>query len=191
MINGAAFGPDGRQPATARESLIFALPPRQPSWPEANVHVEATQVAAGHQKMSAAISSKNFLVNTWRILKPNFARSRKQILQRVCGIVANRIPAGSSIPRWGGGRWAGCIRGILSNDATGEARDRDLHRAQLEDARSSRARRFGQRLRRIQSVTTVWTTAVRLLCVCQRPYERQCCCIRPRRENEFDEARKK
>lgn len=74
MINGAAFGPDGRQPATARESLIFALPPRQPSWPEANVHVEATQVAAGHQKMSAAISSKNFLVNTWEDFEAEFRK---------------------------------------------------------------------------------------------------------------------
>jgi hypothetical protein len=50
------------------------MPPPQPSWPEPNVYAEATQIAADRQKMSAAISSKDFRVNTWEDFEAEFRK---------------------------------------------------------------------------------------------------------------------
>jgi len=50
------------------------MPPPQPSWPEVNVCVETTQIAADRQKMSAAISSKNFRVNSWEDFEAVFRK---------------------------------------------------------------------------------------------------------------------
>jgi hypothetical protein len=57
------------------KSLISAMPPPQPSWPDPNVNGEAAQIAASRQKAaSAAILSKEFRIESWEEFESAFQR---------------------------------------------------------------------------------------------------------------------